>query len=151
MAGPRISKKGNPAATYTNEMCRFDKYQDAEGRPIAPLSVRQWSGHCISRRDSHVTHHRPPWLFGRPSSNSSTQRVFLRPQRPIVSSVGTGGVAVFNCGAPSALRIGYVLEAERLAVTPSVYPPQRRQFRDTERDLPRTAKQSLQRRHLQIP
>lgn len=76
---------------------------------------------------------------------------FLRPPRPIVSSVGTGGVADFNCGAPSALCIGYVLGAARLTVDPSDHPPQERKFQETERDFPRTAKLPLQRRHLQIP
>lgn len=42
MAGPRMPKRGNPAATYTNEK-PLDKYQDAEETPapgpIAPLSV----------------------------------------------------------------------------------------------------------------
>lgn len=136
----------------TPTRCPLDKYQDAEEGPSAPLSVRRWSGHCISRRASCVTLYRSLWLFGRPSSSRSTQRVFPPPSTAHRVQCRNGRGRCFQLRSPVG-TLHRICPRSSTAHSRPVRPsPQEGKLQETERDLPRTAKLPLQRRrHLQIP
>lgn len=142
---PGCPKRGIPPATYTNEK-PLDKYQDARGEthpgPIAPLSVRLWSGHCISRRVSSChtsTLHRD--CMDRPHATAPHSGYFVRLQQPIVSSVGTRGVSqCFQLRSPVGTSYGR-------------YPRSSSAHSQPTRNIPRKVENSKRRRvtfHVQL-
>lgn len=118
MAGPRMSRKGNPAATYTNETRRLTNIKTPRRDPShryrcgSGVATASSDELLVSRCNTHS------YCMDNRQAAAPHSGYFLRPQQPIVSSVGTRGVGVFNCGAPSALCMVDILEAARLTVNP---------------------------------
>lgn len=117
-----MSKTGNPAATYTNEK-PLDKYRDAEERLTRTHrtvigSTVEWSLHQPTGSSCHAsTLIVTVWTdLKQQLHTAGISSASNSPSCPV--SAREGSVSVFNCGAPSALRMVDALEAARLTVNP---------------------------------